>query len=441
MEMNEKPGYLELAARVGEFLAPSLAEDWPELPAVRAEGAYLFTADGKRYLDFTSGIAVTNLGHNHPRVLAAAVEQMKKFSHSAVGVTLHEPLLRLTEALPKVMPEGMEMFFFGNSGTEAVEGAIKLARYVSRRPVIISFIGSFHGRTYGAASVTSVKSKYRTHYEPFVPGIYFAEYAYPYRCPFGDEPDRVVNWSLDSIYQILDRLAPPSEVAAILVEPVQGEGGYVVPPAGFLPALRRICDEHNILLILDEVQTGFGRTGEMFAAQVFDVRPDIMAIAKGIANGFPLSATVASRELMGRWLAGSHGTTYGGNPVACAAALATLDVIREEHLLENCRSMGKRLLDGFISLKAKYPVIGDVRGLGLMVAMELIVPGKDKTPDPRATMRVLKEALKRGLLAYMAGNQGQVLRLIPPLIVTEKQVDDALNILDESLAVTSNQDE
>lgn len=435
--MSDQSDYLELAAKAGEVLAPSLAEDWPELPAVRAEGAYLYTADGKRYLDFTSGIAVTNVGHNHPRVLAAAIEQMKKFSHSAVGVTLSEPLMRLTQELPKVMPGGMDMFFFGNSGAEAVEGAIKLARYVSRKPAIISFIGSFHGRTYGAASVTSVKSKYRTHYEPFVPGIYFADYAYPYRCPFGEDPDKVVEWSLDSIQKIFDRLAPPSEVAAILVEPVQGEGGYVVPPAGFLPALRRICDEHHILLILDEVQTGFGRTGEMFAAQVFNVRPDIMAVAKGIANGFPLSATVASRDLMGSWLAGSHGTTFGGNPVACAAALATLEVIREENLLENCRMMGKRLLDGFVSLKARYPVIGDVRGLGLMVAMELVLPGKGKTPNPKVTMRVLEEALKRGLLGYMAGNQGQVLRLIPPLIVTEAQVDEALNILDDSLAVAS----
>jgi 4-aminobutyrate aminotransferase len=430
-------GYLDLAAHVDEVLAPSLAEDWPKLPVIQAKGAYLFTADGRRILDFTSGIAVTNVGHNHPRVLAAAIEQMKKFSHSAVGVTLHEPLLRLTDALTEVMPAGMDMFFFGNSGAEAVEGAIKLARYVSRKSAIISFLGSFHGRSYGAASVTSVKSKYRSHYEPFVPGIYFANYAYPYRCPFGDDPDQVLDWSLDSIQNIFDRLVPPSEVAAILVEPVQGEGGYVVPPPAFLPALRRLCDEHDILLIFDEVQTGFGRTGEMFAAQVFNVRPDIMAVAKGIANGFPLSATVASRQLMSHWLAGSHGTTYGGNPVGCAAALATLDVIREENLLENCRKMGRRLLDGFVGLKNKYSFIGDVRGLGLMVAMELVLPGKDKKPNPQATMRVLEAALQHGLLAYMAGNQGQVLRLIPPLTVTTQQVDEALEILDASLAVAS----
>jgi len=431
--MTEHPYLIDAARRSGELLVPSLAEDWPELPAVRAEGVYLYTADGKRYLDFTSGIAVTNVGHGHPRVLAAARQQMEQFSHSAVGLTLHEPLLRLCEELPKVMPPGMEMFFFGNSGAEAVEGALKLARYVTGRPGIIAFEGSFHGRTYGAASVTSVKSKYRNHYEPFVPGVYFAPYAYPYRCPLGSDEASVLEWSLGGLQRIFERLIPPSEVAAILVEPVQGEGGYIVPPAGFLSGLRRICDEHGIMLILDEVQTGFGRTGEMFAAQVFDVRPDIMAIAKGIANGFPLGATVASRSLMKQWLAGSHGTTYGGNPVACAAALAVLEVIREENLLENCSRMGARLLEGLRRLQVKYPFIGEVRGLGLMVALELVVPGTDKQPDGATAMKVLEGCLQRGLLAYMAGLHGQVIRMMPPLNITQAQVDEALGILDESL--------
>lgn len=417
-----------------QVLMPSFTEDWPLLPAVRAEGAYLYTADGRRYLDFTSGIAVTNLGHGHPKVLAAARQQMELFSHSAVGITVHEPLLKLAQALPEVMPEGMEMFFFGNSGAEAVEGALKLARYVTRRPGIIAFEGGFHGRSYGAASVTTSKSKYRKHYEPFVPGVYFAPYPYPYRCPLGEEDESVLEWSLGSLQRIFDRLILPEEVAAILVEPVQGEGGYVVPPAGFLPALRSICDQYGILLILDEVQTGFGRTGEMFAAQVFNVRPDIMSIAKGIANGFPLSATVASRALMSQWLPGSHGTTYGGNPIACAAALAVLEVIREENLLENCRRMGARLLDGFKRLKQKYAFVGEARGLGLMLALELIVPGQGKAPNGEAAMAVLNNCLERGLLAYMAGLHNQVVRFIPPLNVTQGQVDEALNILDESLA-------
>lgn len=415
---------------------PSFSQDWPLLPAVRAEGAYLYTADGRRYLDFTSGIAVTNLGHGHPRVLAAARDQMEKFSHSAVGITLHEPLLRLSQALSEVMPEGMEMFYFGNSGAEAVEGALKLARYVTGRPGIIAFEGSFHGRSYGAASVTAVKSKYRRHYTPFVPGVHFAPYAYPYRCPLGESDQAVLEWSMSGLQKIFERLIPPDEVAAILVEPVQGEGGYVVPPAGFLPALRQICDRHGILLILDEVQTGFGRTGQMFAAQTFGVRPDIMAVAKGIANGFPLSATVASQELMSQWLPGSHGTTFGGNPIACAAGLAVLDVIREENLLENTRKMGSRLLDGFKNLKTRFSSIGDARGVGLMIALEMIIPGNDKTPDGEKAMAVLNNCLERGLLAYMAGLQGQVVRFIPPLNVTELQVDDALNILEDSLGAS-----
>lgn len=431
--MNAKTiPFEDTQAWASQWLMPSFSQDWPLLAAERAEGAYLYTADGRRYLDFTCGIAVTNVGHGHPRVLAAAQEQMKKFSHSAVGITLHEPLLHLTQALSEVLPEKMDMFYFGNSGAEAVEGALKLARYVTGRPGIIAFEGSFHGRTYGAATVTAVKSKYRRHYEPFLPGVYFAPYAYPYRCPLGQEEQAVIQWSLDGIQKIFDRFIVPEEVAAILVEPVQGEGGYVVPPAGFLTELRRTCDKYGILLILDEVQTGFGRTGQMFAAQVFGVQPDIMTIAKGIANGFPLGATVASRELMSQWSAGAHGTTYGGNPIACAAALAVLDVIREDNLLENCRKMGKRLLDGFRGFQQKYPFIGDVRGLGLMLAMEFVQPGT-KTPDGEKAMAVLEACLERGLIAYMAGLKGQVIRLIPPLNVTEAQVDDALEILEASL--------
>ena len=240
-----------------------------------------------------------------------------------------------------------------------------------------------------------------------------------------------------SIRRLFQHQIPPTQVAAFLVEPVQGEGGYIVPPFDFLQSLRRICDEYGIYLILDEVQCGFGRTGEMFAAQVFGVQPDIMAIAKGIASGFPLGATVASRDLMRRWKAGAHGTTFGGNPVACAAGLATLQVIDEEGLIENSRRMGERFLAGLRSLRAQYPAIGEVRGLGLMLAIEMVVPGTDKGPDPRAAMDVLDLCLERGLLAYMAGTFGQVVRFIPPLIVTADQVDQALNILDEALSIVS----
>jgi 4-aminobutyrate aminotransferase len=426
--------FQKMMRRIPEVLAPSLAQDWPELPMVRAEGAYLYTADGQRYLDFTSGIGVTNVGHCHPHVLAAARKQMDAMIHSAVGVTIHKTLLELCEELPKVLPPKMDMFFFGNSGTEAVEGAIKLARYVTRRPGIIAFEGGFHGRSYGSISVTSVKSKYRNHYEPFVPGIYFAPYPYAYRCPLGDSPEKALEWSLSGIQRLFQHQIPPSQVAAFLVEPVQGEGGYIVPPKGFLKALREICDQHGILLILDEIQCGFGRTGEMFAAQLFGVQPDIMSIAKAIASGFPLSATVASKELMSQWTAGSHGTTFGGNPVSCAAALATLEVFRKENLLDNCRKMGKKFLAGLADLREKYTIIGEARGVGLMLAIELIFPGAEKKPNPDAVTNLLNAALKRGLLAYMAGTYGQVVRFIPPLIVNAAQIDQALAILDESLA-------
>lgn len=430
---NLSLGYRQLLDKVKTNLAPSLAEDWPELPVVRAEGAYLYTEDGREYLDFTSGVGVTNLGHNHPKVLQAAIEQMKKFSHSAVGITLHEPLLRLTEVLPTVMPEGMEMFFFGNSGSEAVEGALKMARYVSGRPGIIAFAGGFHGRTYGSISVTSVKSKYRKHYEPFLPGIYFADYANPYRCPLGDTPEKAVAWSIASIEKIFNHFIDPSEVAAMLVEPVQGEGGYIFPPPEFLMSLRSICDEHGIFLIFDEVQSGFGRTGQMFAAQTYGVRPDIMAIAKGIANGFPLSATVASRDIMSRWLPGAHGTTFGGNPVACAAALAVQEVMKEENVLENCQKMGALFLDGLTRIQSQYPFIGDVRGKGLMVAIEIVKPDGSKTPDPEKAMAILNKALEHGLVAYMAGSGGQVIRFIPPLVVTVEQIQKAIKILEVSM--------
>ncbi len=435
--MQNERQFLDMMRNVPRLLAPSLAEDWPELPAVKAEGVYLFTADGRRILDFTSGIGVTNVGHCHPRVMEAASRQMQEMIHSAVGVTIHRSLLELCEALMEVLPAKMDMFFFGNSGAEAVEGALKLARYVSQRPGIIAFEGGFHGRSYGALSVTSVKSKYRDHFEPFVPGVYFVPYPYAYRCPLGETPEAALEWTLLSLRRLFQHQIPPSQVAAMLVEPVQGEGGYIVPPPGFLQELRRICDEHGIYLILDEVQCGFGRTGQMFAAQVFDVQPDIMAIAKGIASGFPLGATVASRELMSRWKAGSHGTTFGGNPISCAAGVATLQVIREENLLENCRRMGERFLAGLKALQQRYPIIGEARGLGLMLAIELVQPGSKKEPNPQAAMALLNLSLERGLLAYMAGTHGQVVRFIPPLIVTADQIDQALNILNDSLDVLS----
>jgi len=430
----KRSSFAELVERRHKMLAPVFAEDWPNLPVVKAEGIYLYGLDGKRYMDFMAAFGVVNAGHNHPRIIAAAREQMEKQVHGPVGVTLHESVLRLAEMLPEILPGAMDMFFFGNSGAEAVEGSIKLTRNVTGRPGIIAFIGGFHGRTYGAASLTASKSIYRLGLDPFLPSVYHVPYADPYHSAHPDDPEQCVSESLKALQTVLDRLIAPSEVAAIIVEPIQGEGGYVIPPKEFLHSLREICTRHGILLIFDEVQSGFGRTGEWFAAQYFGVTPDVMAIAKAIASGFPLGVVCAKNELMSRWSPTVHGTTFGGNPVSCAAAIATIETIRDEGLLDKAKENGAYLLDRLRELQAKHEVIGNVRGVGLMIGMELIVPGTDREPNTDAAKKVLSEALSRGLLMYPCGMRSQVIRLAPPLTVTREQIDQAISILDQSLS-------
>lgn len=432
---NYSSDYQSLVSKMGDVIAPALAQDWPEIPIERAEGMYLYTPEGRQIMDFMSGFAVTNLGHNHPHVVQAAIAQIQKIMHAAIGVVVTEPLIRLAVELGKVTPQDVNMFFFGNSGTEAIEGSFKMARYVTRRPVVISFFGGFHGRSYGSLSLTGVKSKYRKNYEPTIPGIYFAEYPNPYRCPLGSDPKTVTEWSIASIQQIFDRLADPSQVAAFLIEPVQGEGGYIVPPVEFWKELRAICDQYGILLITDEIQCGFGRTGDMFASQTFGFRPDIVAMGKGVANGFPMGVIGASRELMSRWDYGVHGTTFGGNPIACAAAIAVQEVFASEPILENCRTMGERLRAGLRELQKQYDNIGDVRGVGLMAAMEFVQPGT-KIPDSEITGKLLRMFLDKDLLAITAGLKGQIIRFMPPLIVNAGQIDRALQIMDDSLKST-----
>jgi 4-aminobutyrate aminotransferase len=417
------------------MLAPIFSQDWPNLPVVKAQGLYLYGLDGKRYMDFMAAFGVVNVGHNHPRVVTAAREQMERQIHGAVGVTLHESVLRLAYMLPEILPGNLDMFFFGNSGSEAVEGAIKLARNVTRRPGIIAFMGAFHGRTYGAASLTASKAIYRTGLDPFLPSIYHVPYADPYHSSHPDNPTLCVEESLAELQMLLKRIIAPSQVAAVIVEPIQGEGGYIVPPKEFLKRLREICTSNGMLLIFDEVQSGFGRTGEWFAAQAFDITPDVMAIAKGIASGFPLGAVCARSELMSRWEPTVHGTTFGGNPVSCAAAVATIDTIRDEGLLQNAKKSGEYLLSRLKELKAKHKMIGDARGLGLMTAIEFIVPGTDREPNSAAAKKFLNECLSRGLLMYPCGLYGHVVRLAPPLNVTRQQIDEAMSIADQSLSV------
>ena len=337
-----------------------------------------------------------------------------------------ETTLRLAWELGKITPGHADMFFFGNSGTEAVEGALKLARYVTGRRGIIAFYGGFHGRTIGAATVTTSKVTYRNRQGPYVPDVHYARFPYPYRSAAAT-PDACAQEALDDIERLFEHVIAPQDVAALLLEPIQGEGGYVIPPRRWLVALREICDRHGILLIVDEVQSGFGRTGEWFAAQALDVEPDIICLAKSIAGGFPLGATAARRELMRQWGAASHGTTFGGSPVSCAAALATLDVIREEHLLENARAQGSYMLEVLRELQAESPIVGDVRGLGLMIGVEFVRPGS-KEPNSEAVGRMLRRALEAGLILYPCGHWGQTLRLIPPLTITRDQVNLGLEI-------------
>jgi len=427
--------FSDLVSRREKLLAPSLAQDWPNLPVLRAKGIYLYGLDGKRYMDFMSSFGVVNVGHNHPNVIVAAKEQMEKQVHGAVGVTLHESVLRLAEKLPGILPGAMDEFFFGNSGSEAVEGTIKLARNITKRPGVIAFTGSFHGRTFGAASLTASKAVYRTNLEPFLSSVYFAPYADPYHSAHPDDPNQCVKESISSLQTVLDRIIAPSQIATMIVEPIQGEGGYIVPPREFLQQLREICDSHDILLSFDEVWTGFGRTGEWFAAQSFGVTPDIMTIGKSIASGFPLSAVCARSDLMSRWEPTVHGTTFGGNPVSCAAAIATIQTIGDEKMLDNAKTNGEYLIRSLKALQKKYPFIGDVRGVGLMVGMEFILPGKDREPNPAAAKKVLNESLLRGLLLYPAGLRGHVIRFAPPLIVTKEQINEATSILDAALAL------
>jgi 4-aminobutyrate aminotransferase len=406
----------------------------------RGEGSWLITRDGERYLDYSSGIGVTNTGHAHPRVAAAVAAQAQRLLHGQQNIVYHEAGLRLYERLPALLPGGPYQAFLSNSGAEAVEAAVKLARVATGRPAIIAFRYGYHGRTAQTMALTSAKDVYRAAFEPLPGSVYHTAYPYCYRAPGGAHaPDACTcDWEaqLDlTFHQFID----PERVAGIIIEPVLGEGGYVVPPPGFLPRLREITARHGILLIADEVQTGFGRTGAFFAVQHWGVEPDILVMAKGIASGLPLSGILARTELMARWQPGTHGGTYGGNVVACAAANATLDVIADEGLVASARERGAQLLDGLRDLASRHRSIGDVRGLGLMAAIELVQPdtGDGRVPDPDRTKRVQAAALARKLIVLTAGTYVNVIRIIPPLVTTAEEVDQAVGILDEALTAAA----
>ncbi len=396
--------------------------------AERGEGAYLIDVQGDRYLDFTCGIGVTNTGHCHPRVVEAAREQVGKLIHGQVNIVYHQPLLRLARALRDVVPPSLDSFFFSNSGAEAVEGAVKLARHATGRPNVVVFQGSFHGRTVQTMSMTTSKTIYRQHYQPLAAGVFVAPYPYWYR--YGWDPEDTSQWCLRELRHLLASQTAPSETAAVVVEPVLGEGGYVVPPPSFLPGLRQICDEHGILLVADEVQSGFGRTGRFFAVEHFGVVPDVLIMAKGLASGFPLSGVAAPRALMDRWIPGTHGGTYGGNAVACAAAEATVRVL-QDGLVDNAARMGRVLLDGLREVQSRYPVLGDVRGLGLMAGAEFTLP--DGSPATDLVKAIIARCQADKLLLLNCGTYSNVVRWIPPLIVTREQIEAALGTFERAL--------
>jgi 4-aminobutyrate aminotransferase len=402
--------------------------------ADHGEGPYLFDTEGKRYLDFTCGIGVTNTGHSHPRVVRAIQEQAAKLIHGQANIVYHKPMLELVDELLTVIPPPLDSFYFSNSGAEIVEGGVKLAKQVTGRPNVIVFQGSFHGRTHLTMAMTTSKTIYRAGHQPLVPGIFVAPY--PYSFYYGWDEQTTLDFCLSELNKLLKGQTAPEETACIVVEPVLGEGGYVVPPMGFLPALRKLCDEHDILLIADEVQSGFGRTGKFFAVEHTQTVPDVLLMAKGIASGLPLSGLAARRELMAKWKPGSHGGTFGGNVVACAAAVATIQAMCEEKLLENAAARGAQLMAGLRKLQAEFPCIGEVRGLGLMVGVEFGRPG---APDMATAKAVGKAAFERGLMLLTCGTFDNVIRWIPPLVVNEGQIDEAIHLFASALDAVGGQ--
>lgn len=396
------------------------------------EGIYLFDVNGRRYIDFTSGIGVTNTGHAHPRVVQAVQAQAAKILHAQANIVYHEPMIRLTEALSRILPEKLDTFFFSNSGAEAVEAAVKLARAATGKQNIIVFQGSFHGRTHATMAMTTSKTIYRAGYQPLVPGIFVAPYPYAYS--YGWDEATTVDFCLKELKKLLKMQTAPQETAALVIEPVLGEGGYVPAPKRFLESLRKICDDNKILLVADEVQSGFGRTGQWFGLDHSNVIPDIVVMAKGLASGLPLSGIAAPRALMDKWPPGSHGGTYGGNAVACAAAVATIQVLEEEELINNSQKMGEFLITGLRKLQEERCEIGEVRGRGLMIATEFTSP--DGMPWGEKASAVVKTCREHGLLLLTCGVNGNVIRWIPPLVVRQEQLQNALRTFKEAVAVT-----
>ena len=424
------PRARQIIERDQKVVSPSYTRPYP-LVAARGEGAIVEDVDGNRFLDFNAGIAVVATGHCHPKVVEAIQRQATQLIHMSGTDFYYENMVALAEKLAAIAPGGIERrVSFGNSGAEAIEGALKLARYSTGRSKFIAFLGAFHGRTLGALSLTASKPVQRRKFGPMMPGVHHIPYAYCYRCAYGKSPDTCgVECAKVIEDQLVKTILPADEVAAIVLEPVQGEGGYVVPPQKFFDELARIAKRFGMLLIFDEVQSGMGRTGKMWAAEHFHAVPDILAVAKGIASGLPLGATVARAELM-TWPPGAHASTFGANPVANAAALVTIELLEQE-LVANAAAVGGYIMDRLRDWPERFPVVGEVRGLGLMIGIELVRDQQRRERAPEIRNRVLELAFERGLLVLGAGENS--IRLCPPLVITRDQAGFAVDVLEECL--------
>jgi 4-aminobutyrate aminotransferase len=426
------PRAQELIARDHAVLSPSYTRPYP-LVVERGEGAIVEDVDGNRFLDFNAGIAVVATGHAHPQVVAAIQQQAAKLLHMSGTDFYYSNMVELAEKLAALAPGGAQRrVYFGNSGTEAIEAAMKMARYSTGRQQFIAFFGSFHGRTLGSLSLTGSKSIQKQGFSPLIPGVHHVPYPNCYRCPFGQTPSDCAVECIKHIEDVVIRhIVPSDEIAAIFFEPIQGEGGYVVPPRKFVDELQELCRRHRILLAFDEVQSGMGRTGKMFAAEHFDAVPDILALAKGIASGMPLSATVAHADVM-QWRPGAHASTFGGNPVCISAALATLELLEQE-LIDNAARMGEHIMSRIRDWPQRFPIVGDVRGLGLMIGIEFVRDQKTKERAPDLRDDIERMAFERGLLILGCGPNS--IRLCPPLVITKDQADFAVDTLEECLRV------
>ncbi len=421
------PKAKEVLARDERVLSTSYVRPYPFVPEA-GEGVWIRDVDGNVFLDLMAGIAVNTTGYAHPRVVEAVREQAARFSHVCFSDFSSEPQVSLAERLDRLAGGGFRVYF-GNSGTEGVEAAVKVVRYHTRRPYILAFTGAFHGRTLGSLALTSSNSKYRKGFAPLLPGVVHVPYPHPYRPPFGAKPEDAGQVVLDYIAHLFKTKLPPDEVGAIFFEPIQGEGGYVVPPQGFLPALQELARRHGILLVADEVQTGSGRTGRFLASAYEGLDPDIVILAKGLASGYPISAVLFKEELSS-WPPGAHGSTFGGNPVAAAAATATLDLL-EEGLMQNAYEVGAFLREELAKLQDDFPRLGDVRGRGLMIGLDFVKDPGTREEDPELRDRVAEAAFAKGLLTLPAGPS--TLRLSPPLVLSRAEAALAVELLGEVL--------